>query len=368
MGFKPFSRRGASNRKNRSNNQSGRFIESLEGRQLLAGVTATLSGTVLTVTGRTKADNITITEASSNVVVKAGNNQIGSFASSGVKSIIVNADKGNDIVTLSLTTAATLVTVSGGTGNDTLTGSVGADVIKGNGGNDSILGAAGNDSLQGNDGNDTVDAGLGDDNIVGGGGNDSLLGFDGNDTIDGSGGNDNLDGGIGNDSLLGGGGVDLLTGGEGNDTLRGGAGRDTVNGGNGTDIALTESRDSLTDVETASPANTFVAQELSEAGLTVTTAADQATGKHITATLRFANVASDSQVAAIWKNRKGNVFNITADVKRNSENVAPTAAARSVVIDFGKLNPGTYKVVVWSATGLSNIVANFTVTWVVQTG
>jgi Ca2+-binding RTX toxin-like protein len=367
VGLKLFSSRRSKNRLHQAA-QSVNFIEPLEGRQLLAGTTALLAGGALTVTGRTGANNnITITEASSNIVVKAGAQQIGSFATanSAVKSIVVNGSKGNDTITLSLTTTSITVTISGGLGNDTITGSGGAELIYGNGGNDKITASAGNDTIVGSDGNDFIDAGAGDDSISGGGGNDSLLGGDGNDTIDGSSGADSILGGAGADSLLGGNGVDTITGNSGADTIIGGLLNDIVNGGNGKDLTFTEGSDVVTNVEAKTLA--WIPVELADAGLTVSVTADPLTGKQITVSFAFSKVQADSQVSVRWKNVKGNNYNFVVDVKKNVINTAANVA-RTVVINLGTQSPGAKKFVSTSATGLSTIVTNYTVAWIAPTG
>jgi Ca2+-binding RTX toxin-like protein len=367
VGFKPFSSRRSKNRLHRAA-QTVDFIEPLEGRRLLAGTTAVLTGSALAVTGRPNDDKITITEANSNVVVKSGTQQIGSFASSSVKSIVVNGGKGDDAITVSLVTTGTTVTISGGVGNDTITGSGNVDLIYGNAGNDIILGLAGNDTIYGNGGNDSINGGLGDDVLVGGSGSDSILGLDGNDSIQGNGGGDLLDGGVGNDSLDGGGGVDTLNGGDGNDTLRAGAGGDTTDGGQGADLALTQGRDHQINVENSMPANAYVPLEISDLGLTATATADPVTGKHYTVTITLSKIAASSTATVVWKNHSGNIFNFVVDAKKFSEDLTQTAASRTFNFDLGTVDPGAHKLVIYSASGKSSAVTSFTVTWIAPTG
>ena len=163
------------------------------------------------------------------------------------------------------------VSISGGSGNDTI---IGGNL------NDTLNGGAGDDSLSGGDGNDALTGGLGADSLIGDGGNDALkfdnldisvIGGAGLDTatvtaptgavslnlfvgeietvsasvstfnnifdatgatwavaVTGGSGNDTLIGGLLNDKLTGGAGNDLLIGGDGNDTLSGGDGVDTI--------------------------------------------------------------------------------------------------------------------------------------------
>jgi Ca2+-binding RTX toxin-like protein len=365
VGLKSFLSRRSKNRKQAQAIHNASFIESLESRRLMAGgVAASVSGSLLTITGRPKNDNISLTESGSNIVVKAGTATVGTFATSSVKSIAIDAGKGNDIVTNSLTTSLPM-TVTGGLGNDTITTGAGADFIHGNAGNDSVLGGAGNDTIIGDAGNDTESGGAGDDSILGGGNNDSLLGGDGNDTIDGSAGNDTITGDAGNDSLVGGDGVDNINGGNGLDTITGGAGNDVVNGAAGADVSFTEGTDSQSGVETTSPQ--WVQTELTDAGVSVAATTDQVTGKHVTITFTVSKVQPDSQVSIKFKNKSGNTYNFVVDVKKNAANTA-AAVSRTIIFDLGNQDPGAKKIVVWSSTGQSNLSSTFTVTWIAPTG
>ena len=75
----------------------------------------------------------------------------------------------------------------------------------------------------------TLDGGSGNDSIQGGGDPESILGDTGNDTIDGGAGNDTIDGGAGTDSVGGGDGNDYVTAEDNSaDTLDGGTGNDTL--------------------------------------------------------------------------------------------------------------------------------------------
>jgi len=119
------------------------------------------------------------------------------------------------------TSSATVNTITTGSGADNVTGGdyadsitvgIGADTVSGGAGNDTILGEAGNDVLSGGDGNDSIVGDIGSDNISGGNGNDTLSGGVGSDTIDGGDGNDSIFISTLNDddSIVGAGGIDLL--------------------------------------------------------------------------------------------------------------------------------------------------------------
>jgi Ca2+-binding RTX toxin-like protein len=98
-----------------------------------------------------------------------------------VKSIVVNAGKGNDDVRtggsllhpLSITS-----TIDGGDGKDYLEGGNANDVITGDAGKDHLVGRGGNDNLDGGGGDDYLNGGKGADLMNGGAGNDYINAFD----------------------------------------------------------------------------------------------------------------------------------------------------------------------------------------------
>jgi Ca2+-binding RTX toxin-like protein len=189
----------------------------------------------------------------------------------------------------------TLVTLNGGTGDDSLSGGDGPDLISGGDGNDKLDGGGGDDRVVGDRGTDRLSGGDGDDALVWNNGDgsdvaDGDAGFDrveinGSPTagdvfavrrngaraaidrtnlvpftvdftaetlaVTGGGGDDRLtvspglpgllvtaDGGPGNDSLTGAEEADSLAGGAGNDTLNGGGGSDLLDGQDGDDRLL----------------------------------------------------------------------------------------------------------------------------------
>lgn len=165
-------------------------------------------------------------------------------------------DNGNDVITSEAASgsfAGLADTFHGGAGNDTLTGWEGTDTLYGDDGDDILLGGAGDDTLDGGDGNDQLEGGEGRDTLTGGAGADVLLGGedadvllggDGDDTLEGAGGDDWLTGNDGDDTLSGGAGNDVLLGDNG--TIRGllsisgvaGSGNDTLSGGPGSDTLI----------------------------------------------------------------------------------------------------------------------------------
>lgn len=174
---------------------------------------------------------------------------------------MVNGTSSND--NLTLTTASSVLLLDG---NDTLTGSSGADTVNGNAGNDSIISSsAGADLIRGGRGNDvinytnhtatavlygdvgadTITSGTGASTVYGGADGDSITlgnaanwahGNAGADTITGGTGKDTIRGGKQEDSLDGGADDDVIYGDLGSDTLIGGAGNDTLFGGDAGDV------------------------------------------------------------------------------------------------------------------------------------
>lgn len=164
-----------------------------------------------------------------------------------ISSRIYVADKtqsGNVRITVGSTTAA-YINLS----------SISSIRVYGNGGNDVIRADSGNFSgqstipvpirLDGGSGNDTLRSGSGNDVLYGQGGNDKLYSYYGEDKLFGGTGNDFLYGGHDNDILYGGDnndvllgevGDDRLWGQAGNDRLDGGSGNDNMNGGSGIDM------------------------------------------------------------------------------------------------------------------------------------
>jgi len=128
------------------------------------------------------------------------------------------------------------VTLTGGSGKDTLKGGGGNDILEGGSGKDRLYGGEGKDILDGGEGNDILYGDEGADTLVGGSGKDRLYGGNGADTLVGGSDKDMLQGGGGDDILKGGEGNDRLYGNEGADTLSGGSGKDMLQGGKGNDI------------------------------------------------------------------------------------------------------------------------------------
>jgi Ca2+-binding RTX toxin-like protein len=190
--------------------------------------------------------------------------------------VTITGGSGNDTITGgdSYTT-----TISGGGGNDSITGGLGAESLAGEGGNDTLTGGAGADYLAGGTGNDTyVDADPTEINEVAGEGTDLVLSSSSytlaalveveNLSLTGSG-NSSGTGNAANNMLTGNSGSNSLDGAEGNDTLTGGGGTDTLIGGAGNDTYVDPTGDTITELaaggtDTVQSGVTFTLASLAE--------------------------------------------------------------------------------------------------------
>ena len=212
-------------------------------------VLAKVVGTTLKINGSLGNDSIQVSESGNKIFVTANGSTAQKFPISGLTTIRVNSQSGNDTVTIepSVTLPAT---IRGGQGNDSFTGGGGDNVIIGGIGNDTLVGGAGtnvlipgpkggfqstspgNDSLVGGSGLNIADFSRRTDNLFlsNNGQPDSgdhaegetttiasniqcILGGTGDDTIVGTIAGEFLSGGSGRASITGGGASDLLVGG-----------------------------------------------------------------------------------------------------------------------------------------------------------
>src|SRR5687767_7255577 len=140
--------------------RSNSFVQSLENRVLLH---ATLSGGVLTITGRGGVvdDNIRIGFGDTITVEHTNDATNQSFPAASVARIVVNAGAGNDSIGAAF--ASKPVTMNGGDGDDRLDAvfSRSPVTLNGGNGNDTLAGGDANDILNGDAGNDSLAAGFG---------------------------------------------------------------------------------------------------------------------------------------------------------------------------------------------------------------
>src|ERR1700712_1549434 len=122
------------------------FVEAVESRRMFANIL---------ITGTPGDDTISV--SSNPVFVTVNMNGVNTNYSA-VRSITISGGTGNDSITIqdSLGIGAA---ISGNSGNDTIMGGGGNDTITGNNGSDFISGGEGNDYIFGNDGVDYLDGG-----------------------------------------------------------------------------------------------------------------------------------------------------------------------------------------------------------------
>ena len=264
--------------------------------------------TFLLTAGDTGFDRFIGGEGTDSVIGTDGDDEIRLSVFSGANTVeILDGGAGTNTIVASTahstldftnTQLINIVSIDGGSGNDTLRGSDG---------NDTIIGNVGSDLLYGNGGDDTFPLTAGDtgfDRYIGGDGVDQVVGTDGDDeirfsvfsgantvetidgglgtntilastahstldfsattliniaSIDGAAGNDTITGSTGNDTIIGNVGSDLVYGGDGDDTFpqtAGDTGFERVNGGDGTDTMLGTSSDDTIRLSVFSGANT----------------------------------------------------------------------------------------------------------------
>ena len=270
MSFDRLNRQGPDRGPDRGQRQvreaAGCVVEALEERKLLAAV---LNGSILDVTGTTRADKIYFSYSSdaTKYVIQIGKNKQ-QFTRRGIRALRINGGGGSDTINLTQSTGKLRVSLYGGSGNDAIFGHNGKEGVDGGTGNDTITGAGGSDNLSGGDGDDFVIGSTGHDRLMGNGGHDLMFGDAGNDTVSGHEGNDTLGGddedvlsftspidnedAIGNDRVDGGDGDDVLLSGVQSNSIPDSSGQDTFTGGAGADVIDARgANDSITDFSAA---------------------------------------------------------------------------------------------------------------------
>ena len=186
----------------------------------LGSVTSTASTAAATITGTdtSTAFNVTLDLADYETITIesiGAANTVAALTSADAKTLVVNATKAFTLTDLATGTSEVktidasgstanvvigatdnnLMTITGGSGNDTFTGGTAANNMNGGAGNDSLTGGSANDTLLGGDGDDTLTAGAGNDSITGGAGNDTIAMADNlasGDVVDGGEGTDTM--------------------------------------------------------------------------------------------------------------------------------------------------------------------------------
>ena len=222
-----------------------------------AKVSASLSGSLLTVTSGKGSDHIAVVCRNGTVKVNGKDPRTGAIACSKVSEVDAVTGSGNDRVDFSGVGPdngfgqrdlpggfghGTGAAADLGRGNDRYIGGASAfNLVLAGPGDDRMTGGRFRDSLQGGSGDDTATAGAGRDILLGNSGNDKLNGGADDDLLSGNAGDDILIGAAGADLLGGGAGMDRLLGGPGPDQLIGGPGKDRLNGGPGNNTLVQDS-------------------------------------------------------------------------------------------------------------------------------
>jgi Ca2+-binding RTX toxin-like protein len=197
-------------------------------------------------------DGDNIISVSSGVDVVAGGNGSDrliidySAATAAITGTMVGVtDGGTHAVTFS---AVENLTISTGSGNDTITVGDGSNVLATGAGDDTITAGNGPNVIDGGGNNDTITAGSGANTILGRSGNDTIVAGDGGNTIDGGDGNDGITTGAGNDIVNAGLGNDTIITGGGADVITVNGGVDTVDSGSENDRLIVDYSSSTTAV------------------------------------------------------------------------------------------------------------------------
>jgi Ca2+-binding RTX toxin-like protein len=199
---------------------SRHLIEQLESRTLMSAApalpSASLTGKVLTISGTSGSDMITVGLGADlkNVVVQMCNENGSStrtFSKASFSTAVIEGGAGDDMLIVNEDFGAFVPTLMiGGAGSDLLIGGSANDLLVGDSGRDVSKDRARHDAVAGvangilNSDKDTADAG--NDILFGNGGHDALFGGRGSDLIFGGDGDDFLDGGDGMNLLIGEGG------------------------------------------------------------------------------------------------------------------------------------------------------------------
>jgi uncharacterized delta-60 repeat protein len=147
------------------------------------GVSATLSGGILTIAGDGAGNTVNVSlNGAGNYHVVIGTQVDQVFAFGAVHNILIQAGAGDDVITIA-SGVSIPAEVHGGDGNDIIQAGGGDDMLFGEDGNDILTGGSGNDVIIGGEGGDVLSGGNGRDILVGGLGPDIITGDNGDDIL-----------------------------------------------------------------------------------------------------------------------------------------------------------------------------------------
>jgi uncharacterized protein (TIGR03118 family) len=132
-------------------------------------VQATLTDGDLMILGSRNGDQVQVTlnTLATQIIVRAGGQQIGSFPLASVETIRFQGLAGNDQIHVSSAIALTTI-LDGGAGHDLLVGGRGSNILLGGTGADALFGSVSRDILIGGEGNDLLVGNGADDLLIGG--------------------------------------------------------------------------------------------------------------------------------------------------------------------------------------------------------
>ena len=133
-------------------------IEGLETRQLLSATLGAHGALVVTGTPHNDVINITLDKHHKAQLDVSVDGKTKTFTSSKVKSLVIKASAGNDIVT-EASNVLTPSVLNAGTGNDTEQAGGGTDTLDGGTGNDTLIAGPGHDTIDCEDGTANVEFG-----------------------------------------------------------------------------------------------------------------------------------------------------------------------------------------------------------------
>ena len=191
-------------------------------------------------TGVATAD---ITSANTSfIVLENSGNALNTLNLTGSGTLGMQGTLANSITTINGLNSSANLTITSGTGDDTITGGSGNDTITLTGGTNNVTGGDGNDVIILSTGNDTVVSGNGNDDITAAGGTNNITTGANNDEVTLTGGNNTVNTGNNNDEVTISGGSNNVDTGSGSDqitisggtnTVATGSSNDTVNASNG---------------------------------------------------------------------------------------------------------------------------------------
>jgi hypothetical protein len=126
------------------------------------------TGGVLTIIGTDQDDSIQLVRSGKGFRIDTNFGTLMIPTRKSLRSVVVQARGGNDIVNLALLSSAQIANIDGGAGDDSVTAGAGVDIVRGGLGNDQLIGSGGDNLLIGDDGADRLIGGRNNDLLIAG--------------------------------------------------------------------------------------------------------------------------------------------------------------------------------------------------------